>query len=80
MPSPKPSSVAMFSAKMLIGTLAASTAMPPRATRTATPPTTTGTPAAIRLPKTTMSARPASGRPTNSLRWRSASDTDWMSP
>ena len=27
----------MFSAKMLIGTIAASTAMPPRATRTATP-------------------------------------------
>ena len=44
------------------------------------PPTTTGTPAATTLPNTNSNASAASGRLMSSLRWRSASDTVWMSP
>ena len=65
---------------MLIGMNEATTKIPARATITAEPPTTSGTPAATSEPKTKMSASAASGSDTSSLRCRSASETVWTSP
>ena len=65
---------------MLIGVSDATTKIPARATMTAAPPTTSGTPAATSEPKTKMSASAASGSDTISLRRRSASETVWTSP
>ena len=65
---------------MLIGMTWATRKIAARATMTADPPTTRGTPAATTDPNTTSSARPASGNEMSSLRRRSDSDTDWTSP
>ncbi len=65
---------------MLIGVIEAAIAIAARAMATDTPPTTTGTPAATKLPKTTRSAIAASGSEITSLRRRSPSETTWMSP
>ncbi len=65
---------------MLIGINDATTKMPPSATMTAAPPTTSGTPAATSEPKTKMSASAARGSEMISLRCRSASETVWTSP
>ena len=65
---------------MLIGTTDATTKIPASATRTAAPPTASGTPAATKLPNTRSSARAASGNEMSSERWRSRSVTAWTSP
>ena len=65
---------------MLIGVTLAIPEIAARATITAAPPTTSGTPAATTEPNTTRSAIAASGSEMISLRWRSDSDTAWTSP
>ena len=65
---------------MLIGVRLAMTKMAARATSTEAPPTTSGTPAATREPKTMTRASAASGSEMISLRWRSCSLTVWTSP
>ena len=65
---------------MLIGVTDATRKMAASATRTAVPPTMSGTPAATTDPNTNSSASAASGREMTSLRRRSASDTVWTSP
>ena len=65
---------------MLIGVNEATTKIAARATRTLDPPTTNGTPAATREPKTSSRASAASGSEMTSLRWRSRSLTSWTSP
>ena len=65
---------------MLIGVSEATTKIPARATITAAPPTTSGTPAATIEPNTKISASAARGSEMISLRRRSASETVWTSP
>ena len=65
---------------MLIGVSDARTKIAASAMTTAAPPTTSGTPAATIEPKTSSSARAAKGSEMSSARWRSRSETAWMSP
>ena len=65
---------------MLIGISVATRKMPASATRTAAPPTASGTPAATSDPNTRISASAASGSEISSERRRSDSVTAWTSP
>ena len=69
----------MFSTKIESGTAWASIHSRPSVTRTATPPTASGIPAATAVPNASASTMSAAGMPIDSARRRSADVASWMS-
>ena len=69
----------MFRTKIESGTWCASIHRSPSVASTATPPTTSGMPAATAVPNASASTIRAAGMPIDSARRRSADVASWMS-